>query len=161
MLLKYLLVMLPLFLLGLLPWIDNYSHLVGLLFGTLLSFALFPHATVSLDVLKRLFRRKRRGQQQRGQQHRESTFSAATAMTAEELEREERRTQTVRLATVLLSFSVCAAIFALLLLWFYVLPITHCTLCGYFNCIPFTDKFCENMQVAIDTSVPGCYTYKF
>jgi len=165
-LLKYLLIMLPLFLLGLLPWIDNYSHLVGLLFGTLLSFALFPHATVSLDVLKRIFRRKRAGQQSAGQQSRRaerqtSTFSTATAMTAEELEREERRTRFVRLATVLLSFSICAAIFALLLLWFYVVPITHCTLCGYLNCIPFTDKFCENMQVAIDSSVPGCYTYKF
>lgn len=35
-------VVVVLFLIGLLPWVDNYSHLFGFIFGFLLSFALLP-----------------------------------------------------------------------------------------------------------------------
>jgi hypothetical protein len=31
-----------LFMLGLLPWVDNYSHVVGFIFGFLLAYALLP-----------------------------------------------------------------------------------------------------------------------
>ena len=34
-----------LFLLGLLPWIDNWAHIAGFLFGFLLAFALIPYLT--------------------------------------------------------------------------------------------------------------------
>jgi uncharacterized membrane protein YgcG len=34
-----------LFLAGLLPWIDNYAHLFGFIFGFLLSYALLPFVT--------------------------------------------------------------------------------------------------------------------
>jgi len=39
---KLLAVLLALFVLGLLPWIDNYAHLAGFVFGFLLSFAMWP-----------------------------------------------------------------------------------------------------------------------
>ena len=35
-----------LFLCGLLPWIDNYAHLFGFIFGFLLSYALMPFVTL-------------------------------------------------------------------------------------------------------------------
>lgn len=41
-LVKMLVVVLGLFLVGLLPWVDNYAHLVGFVFGLLLSYALLP-----------------------------------------------------------------------------------------------------------------------
>ncbi|XP_067939375.1 inactive rhomboid protein 1-like [Watersipora subatra] len=44
---------LALFLLGLLPWIDNYAHLFGFIFGLLLSFALLPYITFGSKDRKR------------------------------------------------------------------------------------------------------------
>ena len=41
-LLKLILLTLILFVLGLVPWVDNYAHLGGFLFGALLSYALLP-----------------------------------------------------------------------------------------------------------------------
>ena len=35
-----------LFLAGLLPWVDNYAHLFGFIFGFLLSYALLPFVTL-------------------------------------------------------------------------------------------------------------------
>lgn len=40
-------VTLLLFILGLLPWIDNWAHLFGFVFGLLLSFSLFPYLQMS------------------------------------------------------------------------------------------------------------------
>jgi len=40
---KLLAILLVLFVLGLLPWIDNYAHLAGFVFGFLLSFAMWPY----------------------------------------------------------------------------------------------------------------------
>ena len=41
-LLRLLVVTLVLFLFGLLPWVDNYAHVFGFIFGFLLSYALLP-----------------------------------------------------------------------------------------------------------------------
>jgi biotin transporter BioY len=41
--------MLVLFILGLLPMIDNYSHIFGFVFGFLLGFALMPFITFNVD----------------------------------------------------------------------------------------------------------------
>ncbi len=38
-----------LFLLGLLPWVDNWAHWSGFVFGLLLSFSLFPYIQFSVD----------------------------------------------------------------------------------------------------------------
>lgn len=50
-LLKLLVMVFILFILGLLPWIDNYAHLFGFVFGFLLSYALLPF--VSFGVYDR------------------------------------------------------------------------------------------------------------
>lgn len=42
-LLKMLLIVVILFLVGLLPYVDNWAHLIGLVYGFLLSFAIVPH----------------------------------------------------------------------------------------------------------------------
>lgn len=42
-LLKLLFITLVLFVFGLLPWVDNYAHLFGFIFGFLLSYALLPY----------------------------------------------------------------------------------------------------------------------
>ena len=40
---QLLVILLILFIFGLLPWIDNYAHLAGFVFGFLLSFATWPY----------------------------------------------------------------------------------------------------------------------
>ena len=42
---KLLLLLLLLFVIGLLPFVDNYAHLIGFVVGFLLSFALLPYLT--------------------------------------------------------------------------------------------------------------------
>ena len=42
-----------LFLAGLLPWVDNYVHLFGFIFGFLLSYALQPYVTFGVFEKKR------------------------------------------------------------------------------------------------------------
>ncbi|XP_074649232.1 inactive rhomboid protein 1-like [Tubulanus polymorphus] len=100
-------VIMVLFILGLLPWIDNYAHLFGFLFGLLLSFLVLPFVTIGSQ---------------------------------------DRRNRIITL--VICSFSILA-LFAMLIVLFYVVPIYECKFCSYFNCIPFTATFCENMGVQI------------
>lgn len=102
--------MLPLFgffLLGLLPWIDNWAHLFGFFFGFLLAFALMPY--VSFGVFDR--RRK--------------------------------------IISIIVCLGASIGLFSILVIIFYVAPLTDCHWCIYFNCIPFTQNFCENMGVRI------------
>lgn len=42
------LILLVLFIIGLLPMVDNYAHLVGFFFGFLLAFALLPYITFNV-----------------------------------------------------------------------------------------------------------------
>ena len=51
---------------------------------------------------------------------------------------------------VLISSVILLATLLLLILSFYVFPITEASGISYFNCIPFTDTFCKNMDVSIN-----------
>lgn len=97
-----------LFILGFLPWIDNWAHLSGFLFGFLLAFSLLPYVSFGK------FDRRR------------------------------------KLIGIILSLGGATVLFVLLVILFYVLPLYDCPGCQYFNCIPFTDDFCKNMEVSID-----------
>lgn len=55
--------------------------------------------------------------------------------------------RTRKIITLLVCFGVAVGLFVILVLIFYVAPLTECDFCHYFNCIPFTSDFCENMQV--------------
>lgn len=52
-LLKLVGIALALFLLGLLPWIDNFAHVFGFVFGFLLAYALLPFITFGLYERRR------------------------------------------------------------------------------------------------------------
>ncbi|XP_013067121.1 inactive rhomboid protein 1-like isoform X1 [Biomphalaria glabrata] len=96
-----------LFLLGLLPWFDNWAHIFGFFFGFLLAFSLMPYITFG-------------------------TF-------------DKHR----KLVGIALCLGSAIGLFAILVLVFYVAPLTECSWCIYLNCIPFTPDFCENMMVKI------------
>ena len=105
-----------LFILGLLPMIDNYAHLVGFIVGILLAFAMLPYVTFGkFDRVRKL----------------------------------------VGIVICLLS---AMGLFAGLIILFYVSPVYNCEYCRYFNCIPFTEKFCKSSEAKI---VHEEFWYKF
>ena len=104
---KLLIIILVLFIIGLLPLVDNYAHLFGFIFGFLLSFALLPYVTFG------------------------------------------KKDKKWKLFGVIFCLFVACGLFALLIVLFYVTPVYHCPYCHYFNCIPFTSKFCQSMEVKI------------
>ena len=97
-----------LFILGLLPWIDNWAHLTGSIFGFLLAFAILPYITFG------------------------------------------KFDKTRKCVMILFGLGGATILFVMLVILFYVSPIYNCPGCQYFNCIPFTDDFCKNMEVEIN-----------
>ena len=102
-----LLLLLTLFVIGLLPIIDNYAHLFGFVYGFLLSFSIMPHVSLNIS---------------------------------------ERRKKMV---AVFVCFFGSIVTLLVLVLLFYVVPIYECSYCQYFSCIPFTNNFCDTMEVKI------------
>ncbi|KAK7507850.1 hypothetical protein BaRGS_00000815 [Batillaria attramentaria] len=105
--LKLLVPIIGLFLLGLLPWFDNWAHLFGFLFGFLLAFALMPYVSFGKFDKRR------------------------------------------KIISIVVSLGIAIGLFVILIIIFYVLPLTECAACEYFNCIPFTADFCDNMGVTL------------
>ncbi|XP_055876720.1 inactive rhomboid protein 2-like [Biomphalaria glabrata] len=95
------------FLLGLLPWLDNWAHLFGFFFGFLLAFALMPYVSFG--------------------------------------QFDKRR----KIISIIVCLGGAIGLFTILVLVFYVAPLTDCHWCVYLNCIPFTADFCANMGVKI------------
>jgi len=96
-----------LFLLGLLPMVDNYAHVFGFLFGLLLAFAMMPCLT--FNSYDRHF----------------------------------------KLIGVVVCLVLAVVILVFLLLVFYVAPIRSCDTCKHFNCVAFTDTFCDSSEMTI------------
>ncbi|XP_076093238.1 inactive rhomboid protein 2-like [Mytilus galloprovincialis] len=102
----YSLVLLVLFVLGLLPWLDNWAHLFGFVSGALLSLVLIKDIQIEEKGL-------------------------------------------TKLRIIVVSLALFVLMFVLLMIGFYVVPITQGSWIQYFNCIPFDDTFCHNMDVSI------------
>lgn len=102
----YSLVLFVLFLLGLLPWLDNWAHIFGFLSGFLLSLVLIK-----------------------------------------EVQFEEKGL--TKLRVIIVSMLLFVVMFVLLMIGFYVVPITEGSWVQYLNCIPFDETFCHNMDVSI------------
>jgi hypothetical protein len=54
-----------------------------------------------------------------------------------------------KIITLVACLGGAIGLFVVLVIIFYVAPLTHCESCQYFNCIPFTADFCENMEVSL------------
>ncbi len=87
--------------------VDNWAHLIGFVFGFLLSFALLPH--INFNKLDRA----------------------------------------AKLIGIVLCLLTAIGLMSLLVILFYVSPVYDCEYCHYFNCIPFTKKFCKSMEAKI------------
>ncbi|KAL8561230.1 hypothetical protein ACOMHN_024486 [Nucella lapillus] len=105
--LKMALLSLTLFIFGLLPWFDNWSHIFGFIFGFFLAFALIPYVSFGK------FDRRR------------------------------------KIMTIIICLGITIGGFFVLILIFYIAPLTECKMCKYFNCIPFTEDFCQNMDISL------------
>ena len=107
-LLKLLAIILVLFTLGLLPWIDNFAHLGGFICGIFLSFIFLPYICFG------------------------------------EFDRNRKRIQMVVCSVLLVGYFVLGFIL------FYMRPITECSWCQYFNCVPITADFCNDMDLRLE-----------
>ena len=105
--LKMSVVLLILFIIGLLPSIDNWAHLFGFLFGLCISTSLRPYKTFMGKPLSTVTR--------------------------------------VLISLVSAILAIC--VFVILVLLFYVEPVTECDGCSYFTCVPFTATFCDGMYI--------------
>ena len=54
-----------------------------------------------------------------------------------------------RIAAIVICTVLAIGVLIGLIILFYVAPIYNCPYCHYFNCIPFTSRFCESMEVKI------------
>lgn len=97
-----------LFVLGLLPWIDNFAHLGGFICGILLSFIFLPYICFG------------------------------------EFDKRRKRIQIFVCSILLLAYYVLAIVL------FYITPIRDCSWCQYFNCIPLTEDFCNDMELRLE-----------
>jgi hypothetical protein len=98
-------ILFALFVIGLLPIIDNYAHLFGFLYGFLLAYPLMPFLGYRVD---------------------------------------DRR---LRIMGIVTCSVLAVAVLIMLLLLFYVMPIRTCSMCKYFNCVPFTPDFCQSSEM--------------
>ncbi|KAK7505246.1 hypothetical protein BaRGS_00003408 [Batillaria attramentaria] len=94
-----------LFVLGLLPWFDNWAHLFGFFWGFLLAFSVMPY--VSFGTFDR---------------HR-------------------------KIVTIVVALGAAIGLFIILVIIFYVAPLTECAACSYFTCVPFTAGLCDDSHV--------------
>ena len=54
-----------------------------------------------------------------------------------------------RIWTILVSLLSAITLLATLFILFYIHPVYDCEICSYFNCIPFTDNFCDTQKITI------------
>uniref|UniRef100_A0A915Q6U7 Peptidase S54 rhomboid domain-containing protein n=1 Tax=Setaria digitata TaxID=48799 RepID=A0A915Q6U7_9BILA len=101
-----------LFAMGTLPWVDNWAHLFGFIFGILISLAVLPYIQT------------------------------------------KRHNRAVRLLIVIASLSTVIGLFVILLALFYLPSNFDCPYCEYFNCIPYTDHFCDNQGLRLKNWLP-------
>lgn len=99
-------VLVLLFVLGLLPWLDNWAHIFGFISGALLSLILIK-----------------------------------------DLQFEEKGLNKLRVIVV--SLLLFVLMFVVLMILFYVVPLTEGSWLQYINCLPLGETFCQNMDVSI------------
>ncbi|XP_071814602.1 inactive rhomboid protein 1-like isoform X2 [Apostichopus japonicus] len=97
-----------LFVLGLLPWIDNFAHLGGFICGILLSFIFLPYICFG------------------------------------EFDKRRKRIQIFVCSILLVAYYILAIVL------FYITPVRDCPWCQYFNCIPITEDFCNDMELRLE-----------
>ncbi|VDN07201.1 unnamed protein product [Thelazia callipaeda] len=125
---------LSLFSIGTLPWIDNWAHLFGFIFGILISLGdlflsdsiIFIFSLLLIDTC-----------------HEGLIFQTA-----------KRRNRAKRLLIVITSLSIAFGLLFVLLAVFYSSAGLDCPYCEYFNCIPYTYHFCDNQGLRLKTWLP-------
>ncbi|GAU98687.1 hypothetical protein RvY_09801 [Ramazzottius varieornatus] len=65
------------------------------------------------------------------------------------------RNRRCRIWTILFSLMTAIALLAALFVLFYIHPVYDCEVCSYFNCIPFTENFCDNQKITIVKKQPN------
>lgn len=111
----FLFVLLPLFVIGLLPFVDNFAHIGGFVFGFFLSGIFVPYwaekkawENVSDDV---------------------------------DSKKDYVNLRKVKIAMIVIGIVLVVGLFLLFILLFYFYQYTHAVF-AYLNCVPFSSNFC-------------------
>lgn len=117
--LKLLAVCVFLFLLGLIPYIDNYAHIGGFVFGFFISGILIPYGP----------------------------YKEAWKLTNQN-EENEKKYWIVKLVLIFGGLTAVVLLFVLFFVLFYVVQTTWVGF-SYLTCIPFTSTLCIDQQVVL------------
>ena len=126
----FLVVLLPLLVVGLLPFIDNFAHIGGLVFGFLLSGIFVPY-----------WKEKKAWE--------ELQESSPNSDKADKY----RILLKVKIAMIAIFIPLVIGLFLLFILLFYLYQ-ESTTALAYFNCVPFTSTFCiDNLPETRDRDI--------
>ncbi len=71
------------------------------------------------------------------------------------MNRGQEYTKGCRIGCALVCILLTLGLLLMLILLFYFNPITECEGCVYFNCIPFTETYCEGLSVKLERNLTG------
>ena len=127
-----------LFLLGLLPWLDNYANAGSFVSGILLSFVLIPcHGFESPSVST---------SNSNTVSFNQSFLDTPVSLLKPPVQNSRR----TRCLTILICFGLWISLASALAVLFVWGPIVQCELCSYFTCLPLTPNMCDNLQVNVN-----------
>lgn len=141
---RILILIVVLFIIGLLPWIDNYANAGSFLSGILLSFILLPFRGFTNPSLSQ------------GQSNDDPLQSVLfsypikdTVTTTFSWNKYINPRCQIRCCVVLVCSFLWITLAVSLTMVFLWGPIIQCEFCNYFTCLPLTSNLCDNLQVNI------------
>ncbi|KAH9285784.1 Inactive rhomboid protein 1 [Echinococcus granulosus] len=127
---------------GFLPWLDNHAHISGFVSGVLLSYVFVPYLGYgNKNQLTMMRVANLRNQTIAGDSDHEIYQHKL-----EELLFHMRRRKLKVIMTCMVTWLL---LFVLLLVVFIKWPLTNCTWCKYFNCLPWTPTLCDTLEVNV------------
>lgn len=130
------------FFIGFLPWLDNYAHVSGFLSGVLLAYVFVPYLGY--------------GSKNQLTMMRVSNLSNQTTAGDSDYEIYQRELQKLffhmrrrKFKVIMTCMVTWLLLFFLLLVVFIKWPLTNCTWCKYFNCLPWTPSLCDTLEVNV------------
>uniref|UniRef100_A0A0R3W6E1 Rhomboid domain-containing protein n=1 Tax=Taenia asiatica TaxID=60517 RepID=A0A0R3W6E1_TAEAS len=130
------------FFIGFLPWLDNYAHVSGFVSGVLLAYVFVPYLGYGSKNQLTMMRVSNLSNQTTAGDSDYEIYQGKL----QELFFHMRRRKFKVIMTCMVTWLL---LFFLLLVVFIKWPLTNCTWCKYFNCLPWTHNLCDTLEVNV------------